>query len=384
MEEKSKSSYRAVSKDDLIDFQYLYGMARRVMVPIIDHYFRGELIGAEKIPVEGPAIMASNHSGNALPFDAMVLDGLLWRQHGLKKEHKYRPVYAPSLSRRWWMRPFGMPDWWRRVGGVDMKFANFDKLLQKNQKVIYYPEGIPGIGKGFTRRYRLQHFHSSFVVLAARHHVPVYPTYSINAEWINPISITFKWLDKISDKVLGLPFFPLPLVFLALIFPFVFYLAFPAKLNFVIGDAIDVRQMIRDRGGNPDEPKRSVVTNVAEEVRRHMQQELGEYAKAYGQQPYRWGEWWQHMKSLGWKSWRSTPLGWPVAFVRQERDQKRPPAKNKLTEILRDLDLLAYYLPFGWLLIVLFKKLRKPPYGVRGLTKEERREYEGNYLWNLD
>ena len=51
---------------------------------------------------------------------------------------------------------------------------------------------------------------------------------------------------------------------------------------------------------------------------------------------------------------------------------------------LRDLDIWFYYLPFGWLGIALMRVLRKPPYGYRGLTKQQRIEREGAFRWTLE
>ncbi|MGM0586970.1 MAG: 1-acyl-sn-glycerol-3-phosphate acyltransferase [Bacteroidota bacterium] len=368
---------------DPIDWDYVYSLAHDVMEPIIDNYFRAEIIGADKVPEQGPVILATNHSGNALPFDAMVLDGLMWRDQGFKKATKFRSVYSPSLSQKWWMRPYGIPDWWRKCGGVDMKFDNYDYLLKHGHKVIYYPEGIPGIGKGFTRRYQLQHFYSSFVVLAARHNVPVYPVYSINAEWVNPTSITFKWLDKLAYKTLGIPFLPVPIIFLVLLFPFVFYLAFPCNMKFLVGDPIDVNKMIEDRGDDPQNPQKNTLTDVAAEIREVMQEKLNEAVDEYGQQPYKLKEWWQALRNMDGKIRHVIPTGWPFVFIKQYRDQHRPKAKNRLHAFMRDLDIWAYYIPLGWFLIALIQRLRKPPYGYRGLSKKERKQREGAFLWML-
>jgi len=369
---------------DPIDFDYLFQFKDDIIFPIVNHYFRAEIMGAEKIPKKGPVIMASNHSGNAFPHDAILLDGLMWKEQGFTKDAKFRSVYSPSLTSVWWMRPYGIDNWWRRCGGVDMTFNNYDYLLRKGYKVIYYPEGIPGIGKGFTRRYQLQHFYSSFVVLAVRYNVPIYPVYTVNAEWINPISITFKWMDRLSGKILKIPFFPIPIVFLALIFPFMFYLAFPANIKFKIGDPIDVRKIMRELGIDTRNPKKEDYNKTAKVIHDHVQNGLNKAVEEYGQKPYDIKNWYRKMKELGFRAFRYLPTGWPYTFIRQDRDMKRKPASNRFIHWLRDLDIISYYLPFGWFLIALFRRIRKPPYGYRGLTKKERREREGRYLWTLD
>ena len=368
---------------DPIDFPYLYRLADDIMVPVIDKYFRGELLGGENLPEKGPAIIACNHSGNAFPHDAMVLDGLIWRHFGMKPEHKFRSVYSPKLAKVWWMRPFGLDNWWRRCGGVDMTFDNYDRLLKNGERIVYYPEGVPGIGKGFIRRYQLQHFYSSFVILSAKHDVDVIPVSCVNAEWINPANITFKWLDFIFDKLFGMPFFPLPSGPIALLFPFFFYFGFPCKMWFVVGKPMNVRKMIQEEGENPDELSREVALKVAERVRLSMQQQLDESVDTFGKKPYDIKGWWKSMRTLKDDFWRFLPTGWPYAFIQHERNPFRKPA-SKLVNFFRDWDILAFYVPFGWILIAFIRLLRKPPYGYRGMSKEARLRADGSYLWKLE
>jgi len=369
---------------DPIDWAYLKSMGPAYIEDIIDHYFRAEIYGADKVPLEGPLIVAPNHSGTAFPHDAMVMDYLLWRHQGFHRRAKFRSVFSPKLASVRWMRPFGLDNWWRRCGGIDMTFDNYDRLLARGEKVIYYPEGIPGIGKGLSKRYQLQHYYSSFIVLAARHDAPIYPVSVVNAEWVNPAGFTFKPIDRFFDRWLGIPFFPIPIMLLVLVFPFMFYLAFPCKMVFLIGDPIDVRRLLREVGClSPSAPQREEALKAAAHIRDLAQQQLDEGVLQYGDKPYALRSFYQSMKKLRGRIFRISTLGWPFAYVQHDRDHQRAPARNRLHALLRDLDLLAFYLPFGWILLVLFRKLRKPPYGYRGLTSAERREREGVYRWSL-
>jgi hypothetical protein len=315
----------------------------------------------------------------------MVLDLLLWRHLGKGRAAKCRSVYTPQLAAVWWMRLYGLDNFWRRGGGVDMTFGNYDRLLERGDKVIYYPEGVPGIGKGFLKRYQLQHFHSSFVALAAKHRAPVYPVAVVNAEWVNPTSVTFEWLNAVFRKAVGLPFFPIPTVFAAALFPFVFYLAFPCRMVFVVGDPVDVRALLREEGETDlEHPERDAVLRVAERMRRLAQERLDAAVAAHGAKPYDVRGLFQEMKKLKGRIWSRTPLGWPYAYLRHDRDHHRPPARSALHAFLRDWDILFFYLPLGWLGIALARMLRKPPCGYRGLTKRERIEREGAFRWTLD
>lgn len=363
---------------------YLSEVVEDVLGPAIDHYFRPQLLGAEHIPECGPVILASNHSGNSFPWDGMVLDAHLWSRDGLAPEKKVRTVFEKELTTTWWMRPFGIDNFWRRGGGVDMTFDNFSRLLERGERVLYFPEGVPGIGKGFFRRYRLQRFSSSFVILAERHRTPVVPIHIVNAEWTIPFCFTLPWLDRLTLKYLGVPFLPLPLAPLGIVFPFLWYLALPVRMVFVVEPPIDVAAwMAEARERNPELGDRELARGVASRVRETMQEQLDRRVGEHGKRPYDARSLFAHLARHWRRLPRILPTGWTFAFVRHERDRRRPAARNRLHALLRDWDLLFFYLPLGWPLISLARRFRKPPYGFRGLTPKERREREGGFHWHL-
>jgi 1-acyl-sn-glycerol-3-phosphate acyltransferase len=367
-----------------LDAAYCRGLMRRVIAPIADHYFRPRLIGAEKIPAKGPVILAANHSGTAFPYDAIVLDFALWRREGMTTESKFRSVYEKELSLVWWMRPFGIDNLWRRGGGVDMTFDNFERLLLRGDRVIYYPEGVPGIGKGFGRRYRLQRFRTSFVRLAARYDVPILPVSIVNAEWVMPFHYTFPPLDLMMRRLFRVPFLPLPAGILAMIFPWMWYLALPAQMTFVVGDPIDARATLREAGVNDaHDPDPNGLDRGAARIRRAMQLQLDANVARFGQRPYHWPSLRSALLTGRGTLARILPTGWAPNFVRFDRDQRRAPARNRVHALLRDLDLAAFYLPFGWPLLSLSRAFRRPPYGYRGLSPDEAREVQGSFVWRL-
>ena len=356
----------------------------RVLLPIVKHWFRPQIFGAQRIPRDGPVILASNHSGNALPYDAIVLDGFLWNRDGYDPAKKLRTVFEPALAQAWWLRPYGVANFWRRAGAVDMTFDNFDRLLARGDRVLYYPEGVPGIGKGFQHRYELQEFKTSFVLLAHRHGVPVLPVYSVNAEWVMPFHFTLARLDRVFQRFFGVPFLPLPAGLLAIFFPFLWYIALPAHMVFVVGEPIDVRAMVKALGvADGESPTKRQLKLVAAHVRESMQSELWELVLLHGKRPYHWRSLLANLRRAKRAFWRVLPTGWPVSFLRHERDLARPPARNRMHAFVRDLDLAAFYLPLGWPLLTLARRLRKPPYGFRGVRREQRKELEGEFVWRL-
>ncbi|HYL06807.1 MAG TPA: 1-acyl-sn-glycerol-3-phosphate acyltransferase [Thermoanaerobaculia bacterium] len=375
---------------DPFDPDYVGSLIDEAVEPLCRHYFRPVLLGAERLPRRGPLVLAPNHSGNAFPYDGLLLDALLWEHEGRPRQGKIRSVYEKELAVTWWMRPFGLDNFWRRCGGIDLTFDNFDRLLARGERLIYYPEGVPGIGKGFFRRYRLQRFSSSFVIHAARHGAPVFPVYVVNAEWVLPFCFTVRPLDRLVQRLWRVPFLPLPAAPLALLFPWLWYFALPSRMVFVVGEAIDVRQMVADAGlldpgglADLDESGRAVLRKVAEQVRRRCQIELEQQVGFHGRRPYDLRllarELWQGRRKLA----RILPTGWAVSFNRHQRNRRRAPARNRLHAVLRDWDLVLFYLPFGWPLLGLARSLRRPPCGFRGVGAGERREIEGSFHWRL-
>jgi len=365
---------------------YVRDVVDEVFGPNMHAWFRPRVLGAHRLPTHGPVLLAGNHSGNAFPYDAMIVDALLWERDGFRPGLKFRSVFEKELALAWWMRPFGLDNFWRRCGGVDATFDNIDRLLEAGRRVIYYPEGVPGIGKGFFRRYELQRFSTSFVVLAARHDVPVHPLYIVNAEWIVPFCFTLRPVDWLVDRLLHVPFLPLPMAALGIAFPFAWYLAFPIRLVAVVGESIDVRGMLRKVAGvSPERAERAHFRAVADEIRAHMQRELDVQVDRHGARPY-------HARSLRRELERAVrerrltrvlPTGWPAGFIRFERDRHRGPARSRLHALARDWDLVGFYLPFGWPVLSATRALRKPPYGYRGMRADERREREGAFVWKL-
>ena len=372
---------RGAGTYDPVDLDYFGDLSQRVLGPLLDTYFRPRLVGTDRLPESGPAILAANHSGTAFPWDAMVFDYQMMRLNGMRKTNLVRPVFEKVLALAWWMRPFGIDNFWRRGGGVDMTFDNFDRLLAAGERVLYFPEGVPGIGKGFNRRYQLQRFSSSFVLLAAKHRAPVHPVYMINAEWVIPYNFTWKPLDRLVNRIARVPFMPLPAGPLAVLFPWMWYLALPARMVFSIGEGFDVHRIARECGVDPDRLDLDSARRVADEIRRRMQPLLEQRVEKYGRAPYHWRTLKQSLRSH--RGWASMPWCWPWAFVRHHRDRSRPPASNFLHRWLRDWDLIGFYLPLGWPLLSLARRFRKPPYGYRGLSRQQRREKEGTFVWDL-
>jgi 1-acyl-sn-glycerol-3-phosphate acyltransferase len=164
---------------------------------LYETWWRVRVVGAERVPAHGRALLTANHAG-ILPWDATMVSMALLREHPL-------PRYPRFLVLNW---AFDLP--WisvfiRKVGGVVASPYNALRLLEQDQLVAVFPEGVKGTGKPFSERYRLQRFgRGGFVEIALRTGAPIVPVAVVGSEEIYP---------KIADipplaRMLGAPFFP--------------------------------------------------------------------------------------------------------------------------------------------------------------------------------
>ena len=85
------------------------------------------------------------------------------------------------------------------------------KMLEKEEAIFVFPEGVRGTGKAFKDRYQLQRFGNGFMHLAIDHNTPILPVGIVGCEEILPSLGNISWL---AEKM-GVPYvpiaFPLPI-----------------------------------------------------------------------------------------------------------------------------------------------------------------------------
>jgi len=216
-------------------------------------YFRVKSEMHENIPTEGPAILAGNHGG-LLPFDGAmgIVDIAL---------HTDPPRLARAIVDRWagslpWVNVF-----YARVGQVIGTRKNFADLLRDGQLVMVFPEGIDGIRKNVTQRYRLQNFRVGFVEQALREGAPIIPMAYVGSDDQSPILYDIKPLAK----RLGLPVLPITPTF-PLLGP-LGLLPYPVSYKIVYGEPLRFHERFGPEGA--DDPR--LVRYLANQVRRSVQ-----------------------------------------------------------------------------------------------------------------
>ena len=175
--------------------------------------------------------------------------------HAFFKHHpnarRLRPLVANFAFRSGWMGPVVA-----KVGGVCASMENAKKLVEKDAQVAIFPEGLKGVGKPFSERYRLNHFgRGGFVRLARTAGLPIIPVAIVGAEETHPL------LAKVTSlaRPLGLPYIPVTPTFpwlgpLGL-------LPIPTKWTIQIGSPISP-----DRTPGGDEDSLDVALHVREVI----------------------------------------------------------------------------------------------------------------------
>lgn len=162
-----------------------------------EKFFRVETYGLENIPAEGRALIISNHSGQ-LPLDgALIGYSMLTNPHGPRTPKAMIERFLPTV-------PF-VGTALNRMGAVVGDPENCRVMLENEQAIIVFPEGVRGTSKVFSKRYQLQKFGKGFIHLAMKHKTPIIPVGVVGCEESIVSLADFK---KIGKKF-GLPTFPL-------------------------------------------------------------------------------------------------------------------------------------------------------------------------------
>ena len=160
-------------------------------------YWRVETTGMEHVPSSGRALMVANHAG-VLPWDATMIKTALFVGHP-------HPRHARALVASLFM---GMPflSWFlRRTGQTVGHPDDTRRLLERDQLVLVFPEGVRGTGKLYADRYKLRRFgRGGFVSTAIRAGAPIVPVSVVGAEEIYPMIAEVPALAKL----IGVPYFP--------------------------------------------------------------------------------------------------------------------------------------------------------------------------------
>ena len=229
-------------------FQFLYEV-----------WWRVEAEGVANVPAHGRALLVANHAGSLFPFDASMMTLALMKEHPL-------PRWPRFMVLDWaFVLPF-LSTFMRRVGGIPASPHNARALLERDELVMVFPEGVKGTGKPFRERYRLQRFgRGGFVETALQTGSPIVPVAVVGSEEIYP---------KIGDapavaRAIGAPFFPITPTF-PLLGP-LGLIPLPSRWRIEFGEQIDLSEYPPEAAED-----RATVFDLSERVRETIQSSLYE------------------------------------------------------------------------------------------------------------
>jgi 1-acyl-sn-glycerol-3-phosphate acyltransferase len=172
---------------------------RERVVPLFnffyDTYWRVDAIGLHNVPKSGPVLFVSNHSG-ALPFDGAMVCTALHRHDGRVVRFLYDRFVANVAP---------VDTFYRRCGGVLATRENAHEVLRRGGQALIFPEGVSGVAKPFSDRYRLRSFSPGFARIALALDVPVVPVAICGAEEIYPLVGRAEGIGKL----FGMPYVPI-------------------------------------------------------------------------------------------------------------------------------------------------------------------------------
>ena len=215
-----------------------YGLSpeflRRSLLPSVilyRYYFRTECFDVERVPA-GRCLLVANHAGQ-LPFDAMMLATALLLEAD-------PPRIARGMGEYWIPRLPFLGTAATRGGAMVGTPENCRHMLENDECVMVFPEGVRGMNKRFRERYRLQRFGQGFARLALEAAAPIVPVGIVGSEEQQPGLANLPRLARL----LGMPAFPLtptfpwlgPLGLLPLPVKYRIYFGEPLELE---GDAND-------------------------------------------------------------------------------------------------------------------------------------------------
>jgi len=118
--------------------------------PIYEKWFRVDSRGEENVPAEGPVLLVANHSGQ-LPLDGVLIGYAI-------ASRKDRPRLPRAMIERFFPTVPYLGIMLNQVGAVLGDPANCARMLQNDEAIIVFPEGIRGSGKLYRDRYQLKAF----------------------------------------------------------------------------------------------------------------------------------------------------------------------------------------------------------------------------------
>jgi len=234
-----------------MDKAYIAAYSRTLFRFLHDYYWRIEVKGLGNVPSHGRALLDGIHRG-LMPWDGVMALHLL-----TKTISRYpRFLIHPTLLRF----PF-LFNFMTKLGGIVACQENADYVLQREEMLGIFPEGINGAFMLYRDAYRLGKFgRNDFVKMALRNRAPIVPFVTVGSAEIFPIlkKLDWRWWKRHTEW----PCFPLTPTFPFLPVPL------PSKWHTQFLATIHVENKYPPEAA--DDPK--IVRAISDEVRAVMEE----------------------------------------------------------------------------------------------------------------
>jgi 1-acyl-sn-glycerol-3-phosphate acyltransferase len=187
------------------------------------HYFRAETHDIDRVP-EGRVLLICNHAGQ-LPFDGMMLGTAMLFEAS-------PPRIARPMAEYWVSELPFVSEMAARMGSLVGTPENCIKMLEAGECVMVFPEGVRGMNKLYSQRYKLQRFGLGFLRLALQTNTPIVPVSLVGSEEQQPGLANLESLGR----MVGMPALPITLTF-PLLGP-LGLLPLPVKYRFYFGEPL--------------------------------------------------------------------------------------------------------------------------------------------------
>jgi 1-acyl-sn-glycerol-3-phosphate acyltransferase len=162
------------------------------------YWFRVETFGIENIP-PGRVLLIANHAGQIALDAAMIGTATFLEAEPPRIVRGMGEYWLPTVP---WVNVVMV-----RTGSVVGTRKNCIDLLENEEAVIAFPEGIRGMNKLIWERYQLQEFGQGFMRLALETNTPIVPIAVVGSEEQAPAIANLRPLARL----LRMPAFPVTL-----------------------------------------------------------------------------------------------------------------------------------------------------------------------------
>lgn len=228
--------------------------------PIYEKYFNVQVHGLENVKDE-PYMIVSNHTGQ------IAIDGMLISMAFASQVKP--PRILRSMVERFFMKIPFVGTWASEGGAVLGDRQNCINLLNNNESILVFPEGVRGISKSTKDFYKLQSFTRGFYRICCQTKTKILPVCVIGAEEFFPYTYQAKGLAKF----FGLPAAPITANFFPLPSPVDIYIGEPISIpegidpdatdDVINKQVIEIEKKIKEMITQGLARKRDMVSNVS-------------------------------------------------------------------------------------------------------------------------